>query len=111
MGSGSEKVQFHTSVLCAGEVNFFFAKDKNSVGQGYALNLQRSTSELANVKIEKCAGWDHFKNGRCTNWNFQVKLVVFDYIYCVISTNLKGKINIYERHSVVHSYTEVQRQK
>lgn len=91
MGSESEHVQFHTSVLCAGDVKFFFAKEKTSVGQGYVLTMRRSTADTAKVKTEKCESYHQYENEECTYSNFKVKLVAICryLIKCNILTNLK----------------------
>jgi hypothetical protein len=54
MGAIKEHIRFHTSVYCASDAKFLFARDKKTInGDFYVVTFHR----LSFVSVEHCSGW------------------------------------------------------
>jgi hypothetical protein len=70
MGDTKEHIRFHTSVLCEGDVQFIFAKDKETISEDfYVVTFRRSSLNLANlIRVDYCISLKQLHEGSCFEW-------------------------------------------
>jgi hypothetical protein len=81
MGAKKEFIQFHTSVLCEGDVKFLFAKDNKTInGDYYVVTFHRSSI----FTVENCSNSEHMPtNSNCSElYKSKVKLCKFKCLKC-----------------------------
>jgi hypothetical protein len=68
MGTKKEHIRFHTSVLCADDVKFLFARRNTINGDFYVVTLHRSSlnEQISTVSVEKCNGWEDMQKNSCS---------------------------------------------
>jgi hypothetical protein len=66
MGATKENIRFHTSVLCEGDVQFFFATKETINGNFYVVTFRRSSLNLTNsIRVDFCGSLKQLHENSC----------------------------------------------